>query len=315
MLENLKIMNINKKTVIVTGGAGFLGSHLVPALLEKGYKVHVVDNLVAGKMEHVPEGATFHMLDIRDAEKLTKLFTSVGPIFGVFHLAALPRVQFSIDNPEEAHGVNVDGMINVFRAAASAKARRIVYSASSSAYGDQDKLPLNEGMLPNPMSPYALHKLYGEYLVKLYSMHYNLPGVSLRYFNIYGPNADPKGAYAQAIIKFIDQRSKGQPLTVTGDGLQSRDSVHARDVVRANIAALEKEGVGKGEVINIGSGKQFSVLDVARMIGGEITFIAPRVEPRHTQADVSKADELLGWKPQVGLEEGITELKKLYSIK
>lgn len=308
----------SKKTVVVTGGAGFLGSHLVPALLREGYDVHVVDSLVAGKRKNVPKRAVFHKLDIRKKKSLVSLFSKIARekgIYGVFHLAALPRVQFSIDHPEEAHSVNVDGTINVLDAARAAKARRVVYSASSSAYGDQDSLPLHEKMVPNPMSPYAAHKHYGEFLVRNHSLHYGLPGVSLRYFNIYGPNADPNGPYAQAIIKFVYQRKEGKPVTVTGDGLQTRDSVHVKDVVRANILALEAKDVGKGEVVNIGSGRNVSVLDVAKMVGGDdIIFIAPRVEPRHTRADISRARELLGWTPSVSLEEGIAELKKLHGI-
>jgi len=307
-----------QKTVIVTGGAGFLGSHLVPGLIGQGYRVVVIDNLVAGKRENVPTGAAFYCLDVRERGALTTLFSQLstgnGGIYGVLHLAALPRVQQSIDHPDETHSVNVDGLRNVLFAARHAKVRRIVYSASSSAYGDQNDLPLHEGMVPNPMSPYAVQKHMGEFEVRNNARHYGLPGVSLRYFNIYGPNADPNGPYAQAIIKFIHQRKKGIPLTVTGDGLQTRDSVHARDVVRANILALESDRVGAGEVINVGSGRRVSVLEMAQMIGGEITFVAPRIEPRHTEADVRKAKELLGWRPTITLEEGIGELKKIHGI-
>lgn len=309
---------MNQKNVIVTGGAGFLGSHLVPELLRQGYRVHVIDNLVAGKREHVPEDAMFHEVDIRNPDRVELAFSRAakeGPIYGIFHLAALPRVQFSIDHPEEAHSVNVDGLNNVFAAARKFGARRIVYSASSSAYGDQETPILHEGLVPNPMSPYAAHKHYGEFVAKNHALHYGLQTVSLRYFNIYGPNADPNGPYAQAIIKFVNQRKRGEPMTITGDGLQTRDSVHARDVVRANIHALESESVGRGEVINIGSGRSTSVLDMAKMIGGEsYVFIAPRVEPRHTQADIARAKKLLGWEPTITLEEGIAELKRIYGI-
>ena len=302
------------KKVVVTGGAGFLGSHLVPALQTEGYEVHVVDNLIAGKRENVPKGATLHEVDIRDKQALTNLFQSFGEIAGVFHLAALPRVQFSIDHPEEAHDVNINGTLNVLLAARDAKAGRVVYSASSSAYGDQDVLPLHEGLLPKPMSPYALHKYVGEHYCKNFSLHYGLPTVSLRYFNLYGPKADPNGPYAQAIIKFIDQREHGKPMTITGDGEQTRDCVHVRDVVRANILALTDERVGNGEVMNIGSGKDYSVNAVADLIGGEKVYIAPRVEPRHTRADITRAKELLGWAPTISLEEGIAELKTIHGI-
>lgn len=307
----------SKKIAIVTGGAGFLGSTLVPALITEGYAVHVIDNLVGGKKEHVPKEAVLHITDIRDVAALDKIFTSVGSIDCVFHLAALPRVQFSIDNPQESHAVNVNGLLNVFEAARKAKVRRIVYSASSSAYGDQKEILLHEGMLPNPMSPYATQKYYGELIARQYSMHYGLETVSLRYFNIFGPHFDPHGPYAMAIGKFLTQTKKGEALTVTGDGSQTRDSVYATDVARANILAATSNKVGKGEVINIGSGRNVSVLEMAKLIGGKgkIVHIAPRVEPHDTCADISKAKKLLGWEPKVSLEEGIKLLKKEIGLK
>jgi nucleoside-diphosphate-sugar epimerase len=309
MTENKK-----RKKVVVTGGAGFFGSTLVAELVKAGYEVHVVDNLVSGKKEHVPKEATLHFIDIRDEAEVEKLFLSLAPIYGIFHLAALPRVQYSIDHPKEAHSVNVDGLLNVFSASAKAKARRLVYSASSSAYGDQEVLPLHEGLVPNPMSPYAAQKYYGEIMAKNYALHYGLPTVSLRYFNIFGPNFDPKGAYPQAIGLFLDLKKRGKPLTVTGDGLQTRDCVYSTDVAQANILALESDNVGKGEVINIGSGRNASVLDIAKMIGGEIVHIDPRIEPRNTKADITLAKKLLGWEPKVTLEEGIEKLKKIYKM-
>jgi len=302
------------KKVIVTGGAGFLGSTLVPELVKAGYEVHVVDDLSSGKKERVPAEATLHQIDIRDESKLNELFASLGDIYGVFHLAALPRVQFSIDHPKEAHSVNIDGLLNVFNAAAKAKVRRLVYSASSSAYGNQDVLPLHEGLVPNPMSPYAAQKYYGEIMAKNYALHYGLPTVCLRYFNLFGPNYDPKGAYPQAIGLFLYLKGEGKPLTVTGDGLQTRDCVYVTDVARANILALESDKVGKGEVMNIGSGTNPSILNIANEIGGEIVHIAPRVEPKNTKADISLAKELIGWEPKVTFKEGIAILKKLAGL-
>ena len=307
-----------KKKVIVTGGAGFLGSTLVPALLKEGYEVHVIDNLVSGKREHVPEKATLHEIDIRDVKALESVFKKVGHIYCVFHLAALPRVKFSIDFPLESHSVNVNGLLNVFEASRKAKVRRIVYSASSSAYGDQVVMPLNEEMKPNPKSPYASQKFYGELLARQYHLHYGLETVCLRYFNIFGPNFDPNGPYAMAIGKFLNQKKRNEPLTVTGDGSQTRDCVYATDVARANILAAESGKVGKGEVINIGSGKNISILKIAEMIGGKngkIIHVAPRVEPHDTQADITRAKKLLGWMPKVTIEKGITELKRLNAIK
>ncbi|HEY0908324.1 MAG TPA: NAD-dependent epimerase/dehydratase family protein [Candidatus Paceibacterota bacterium] len=310
-----------KKTVIVTGGAGFLGASLVPALVDAGYSVHVVDSLVSGKKERVPKEATLHVIDIRDAHAVEGLFAGIAlnsAIHCVFHLAALPRVQFSIDHPRESHDTNVNGLLNVFEAARKAKARRIVYSASSSAYGDQTTMPLQEDMKPNPKSPYAAQKFYGEVLAKQYALHYGVETVCLRYFNIFGPSFDPNGPYAMAIGKFLVAAKEGRPLTVTGDGSQTRDSVYATDVARANILAMESPKVGKGETINIGSGKNRSVLEMAKLIAGrngKIEHVAPRVEPHDTKADISKAKELLGWEPKVEFEKGIAELKKLSGIR
>ncbi|MDO8579787.1 MAG: NAD-dependent epimerase/dehydratase family protein [bacterium] len=329
MNKNIKTINKkNKKTankkVIVTGGAGFLGSTLVPSLLRGGYAVHVIDNLISGKREHVPKGAILHEVDIRDAKTLEDVFKKIGgggdtsDIHCVFHLAALPRVQFSIDNPLESHSVNVNGLLNVFEASRKAKVRRIVYSASSSAYGDQTVMPLREDMKPNPMSPYAAHKFYGELLAKQYALHYGIETVCLRYFNIFGPNFDPNGPYAMAIGKFLIAQKEGRPLTVTGDGSQTRDCVYVTDVTQANILAMESKKVGNGEIINIGNGKNISILNLAKMIAGrdgKIIHIAPRVEPHDTLADISKARKLLGWEPEVTIEEGIAELKRLNNIK
>lgn len=305
---------MKKNTIaLVTGGAGFLGQTLVPALMREGYTVHVIDNLISSKKSNVAKGAMFHEVDITDASALEKVFSSIGRIDCVFHLAALPRVQFSIDNPKESHAVNVNGLLNVFEAARKNKVRRIVYSASSSAYGDQTVMPLHEELKPSPMSPYATQKYYGELLARQYSLHYGIETVCLRYFNIFGPNFDPNGPYAMAIGKFLTQAKKGEPITVTGDGSQTRDCVYATDVARANILAATSTKVGKAEVINIGSGKNPSILSIAQLIAGKkgkIIHLPPRVEPHDTLADISKAKKLLGWEPQVSFKEGIEILKK-----
>jgi len=311
---------IMKKKVIVTGGAGFLGSTLVPALLNEGYEVHVIDSLVSGKRKNVPSGATLHKVDICNIKALENVFKKLGKkkVYCLFHLAALPRVQFSIDFPTESHNVNVNGLLNVFEAARKFGVRRIVYSASSSAYGDQSVMPLVEEMKPNPKSPYASQKFYGELLARQYHLHYGIETVCLRYFNIFGPNFDPNGPYAMAIGKFLNAKKEGRPITVTGDGKQTRDCVYATDVARANILASESKRVGKGETINIGSGKNISILEIAKIIAGKdgkIIHIASRVEPHDTQALISKAKKMLGWVPKVTIEKGIEELKGLNDIK
>lgn len=297
--------------VIVTGGAGFIGSNLVKALLLRGDEVHVVDTLVASKRERVPEGVTLHEVDIRDTEALKPLCVGVRSIF---HLAALPRVQFSIENPVETHDVNITGTLSVLEAARASGGGRVVYSASSSAYGDQTILPLVESMAALPKSPYGLQKYVGELICRLWSEVYGLPTVSLRYFNVYGPGLDPDGPYALVIGKFITQRKKGEPLTITGDGEQTRDFTHVRDVVRANILAAESAHVGKGEVLNIGAGRNVSIKRLAELMGGPVEFVEARLEPKHTQADTSLAKQLIGWEPTILFEDGITELKKDWGL-
>lgn len=304
-------MNNKRKKVVVTGGAGFIGSHLAATLLTEGYTVNVVDNLSGGKRGKVPEGAAFFEQDINDTAALTRVMT--GADF-VFHFAALPRVQYSIEHPVETNTANVDGTVSVLKAALDAGVKRVVYSASSSAYGDQVVMPLTEDMPANPKSPYGLQKYIGELYCRVFSDVYGLSTVALRYFNVYGPRADPEGAYALVIAKFLKQRSLGRPMTITGDGLQTRDFTHVRDVVRANILAAQSPNVGKGEAINIGAGQNASVLRIAELIGGPVEHIAPRLEPHDTLADNSRARELLGWEPTVPLEDGIAELKKEYNL-
>lgn len=297
------------KKVVVTGGAGFIGSNLVDVLVERGYEVHVVDSLVAGKREHVHRKAKLHVADVRDRKKLEKIFKNA---VCVFHLAALPKVQYSIEHPEETASVNVDGTLAVLTVAKKMKVGRVIYSASSAAYGDSEVLPLHEDLPARPVSPYGLQKYIGEHYVRLWSELYGLPTVSLRYFNVYGPRQSEEGAYALVIARFLKQRREGSPMTVTGDGMQTRDFTHVRDIVRANILAAESPKVGKGEVINIGSGRSISVLDIARHIGGPVKHIAPRLEPKHSRADNKRAKKLIGWKPQEKFENALAELKKLY---
>lgn len=293
--------------VLVIGGAGFIGSHLVDGLLEKGYDVHIVDTLVARGMELVNPKATLHTVDMCDYGALAPLF--IGATY-VFHLAALPRVQFSLEHPRETHEANVTGFLNVLIAAKEAGVKRVVFSSSSSVYGDQTVMPLVETMTPNPKSPYALHKYIGEQYARMWAENFGLETVSLRYFNVYGDRQDPSGAYALVIGKFLKMKKEGTPLTITGDGTQTRDFTHVGDIVRANILAAESANVRKGEAMNIGAGENQSVNRVAELIGGPIEYIPARFEPHDTLADSTKAKELLGWEPQVRFENGIAELLK-----
>jgi UDP-glucose 4-epimerase len=300
---------MNKKS-IVTGGAGFIGSHVVDALISLGYEVHIVDNMSAGKEENINPKAIMHKADIRNLEEISPLFKGVD---FVFHLAAFPQVQYSIEHPEETNDININGTQNVLIASQRAGVKRLIYSASWAAYGDHEKMPMVETDLPRPKSPYGLQKYVGEHLCRLWSEIYGLETVSLRYFNVYGPRQSDTGAYALVIARFLKQLREGQKMTITGDGLQTRDFTHVRDVVRANILAIESEKVGKGEVINIGAGNPRSVLEIAKLLGGDYEFIAPRIEPRHALASNLRAKELLGFVPQENFEDAIKELLRFNS--
>ncbi len=303
---------MQNEKVVVTGGAGFIGSNLTDALIEKGYEVHVIDSLIAGKRENINAKAFFHEKDIRNLSDMR--FAMEGAKY-VFHLAAIPRVQFSIDNPIETNDVNVGGTVNILKAAQEVGVKKVIFSASSSAYGDQDIMPLHEEMPAHPKSPYGLHKYIDELYCRLWSELYGLPTVSLRYFNVYGPRLDPNGAYALVIGLFLRLKKEGKPLTITGDGTQTRDFTHVRDVVQANILAAESDKEWKGEVINIGAGKNNTINELAELIGGPVEYIASRLEPHDTLADNSLAKKLLDWEPTVNFEDGILELKKIFAIK
>ena len=295
---------------LVTGGAGFIGSNLVDALIKRGDEVIILDNLSTGKRENINPQEQFIEVDLRDLEKIKPYFSGVDY---VFHCAALARVQPSIEDPVKYNDHNVNSTLNVLVAARDAKVKKVVYSASSSAYGNQTQMPLKEDMPPQPMSPYGLQKYIGEEYCRLFSIVYKLPTVCLRYFNVYGPRMATVGAYACAISIFGQQRKQGQPMTVVGDGQQRRDNTFVGDVVRANILAADS-GLGDGRSINIGRGKNNSVNEMAAMIGGPTTNLPPRLEPRETLADNSLARELLGWEPKVNLEEWILEYKKELGI-
>ena len=292
---------------VVTGGAGVIGSNLVDFLIKQGLVVIVIDNLVAGKRERVNPAAQLVVADVRDQKAIAPAFIDADY---VFHLAALPRVQYSIEHPVETHEVNVTGTMNVLLAAREAKVKRVVYSASSSAYGDSEVMPLREDLPAKPKSPYGLHKYVGELCCKMVTEVYHLPTVSLRYFNVYGPGQDPDGPYALVIGRFLKQRAAGESLMVTGDGEQTRDFTHVRDVVRANWLAATSVKVGHGEVINIGAGKNISINKLAAMIGGSTIHVPARLEPKHTLADITKAKKLLGWEPEIAFEQGLQELLK-----
>ncbi len=297
---------------LVTGGAGFVGSNLVDELIKRGDDVIIIDNLSTGLKENINKKAEFHELDIRNLAQIKPLFSGVDY---VFHLAAFARVEPSIKDPVTSNDINLNGTLNILTASRDANVKKVVYSASSSAYGNQETMPLHEGMPTSPMSPYGLQKYMGELYCQLFSELYNLPTVSLRYFNVYGKRMLLVGAYCLVIGIFANQKLKGQSLTITGDGEQKRDFTSVIDVARANILAAESEKANKGEAINIGRGKNYSVNEVAAMIGGETINIPPRIEPKETLANNTLARELLGWEPNVNLPEWIKEYKIEMGIK
>jgi nucleoside-diphosphate-sugar epimerase len=299
---------------LITGGAGFIGANLAIELLKQGHKVRVIDNYSAGKHDNrIQEEVEYVEGDIRDAKKVEEVMQGID---GVFHTAAIPRMPYSVEHPRETNDNNVNGTLNVLVAARDAGVKKVVYSASSSAYGDQKITPFTEDMKAKPMSPYGLQKFIGEEYCRLFSDLYNLQTVSLRYFNVYGPYMDPEGGYALVIGKFLRQKQENKPMTICGDGEYYRDYTHVSDIVNANILAMSTEKAGNGEVINIGNGKPYSVNELVELLGGEHTNIDSRPgDPRRTEANNTKAKELLGWQPKIPLKEGIIELKKDWGIK
>jgi len=298
--------------ILVTGGAGFIGSNLADALIQKGHEVLIIDNLSTGKKENVNSRAKFFKLDLRNYDEIHPIFKGVD---FVFHEAALPRIPLSIEKPQESNDINIKGTLNALVAAKFFGVKRFIYAASSSSLGSNDKIPMEEDGQCFPLNPYALQKYVGELYCKIFYGIYGLPTVALRYFNVYGPRQPREGSYAPVIGLFLTQKKKGEKLTITGDGEQTRDFTHVFDVVRANIMAMESDRVGKGEVINIGAGKNYSVNKIAEIIGGDAVHVAARPgEMQNTLADITKAKTLLGWRPEISLEEGIKKLLEAENV-
>ena len=295
--------------VAVVGGAGFIGSNIVDTLIKKGTKVLVLDNLSTGYIENINKKAKFIECDISKASvaNLKSLLTGCSV---VFHTAALARVQPSIADPVEFDQVNTNGTVRLLKACVDAGVKRVVYSASSSCYGNAEIFPTPETHTTNPLSPYGLQKYVGELYCKMFSQVYNIDTVCLRYFNVYGEKMNLEGAYKLVIAIFADQYKKGIPLTITNDGEQRRDFTYVKDVVQANILAAEVESKLKGESFNIGNGDNFSVNEVADIFGGEKNYFKFVLEPFETLADNKKAREVLGWKPKGNLKVWLTNYIK-----
>jgi UDP-glucose 4-epimerase len=300
------------KKIVVTGGAGFIGSGLVRKLLEKGVsRVEVIDDLSSGKLENLKDVASaveLHRADIRNPDAIGQ---AVAGADVVFHLAAIPSVPRSIAEPVPSHEVNIDGSFHLFRACAEGGVRRVVYAASSSAYGDTEVLPKVETMAPNPKSPYAAQKLMGEYYARVFTECFGLETVSLRYFNVFGPRQDPSSAYSGVLSLFMKALIERERPIIFGDGEQSRDFTYVDDVAELCWKAANAPGVS-GKVFNAGNGNRYTLNHVWKVLceieGVEVEplYGPPRAgDVRHSQADTTSAVSELGHSPRFSLEEGL----------
>ena len=323
--------------VIITGGAGFIGSHLAEELSRRGYRAVVLDDLSTGKMENISHllgpsmgsaqsplprwerskvrvnNVEFIHGSITDLSLLQKLFHGVDY---VFHQAAIPSVPRSIENPQASHEANITGTLNVLLAAKDNGVKKVIYASSCAVYGDTPTLPKTEDMSPNPQSPYTVTKLAGEYYCQVFHQVYGLPTVCLRYFNVYGPRQDPSSQYAAVIPRFICQVLDNRPPIIFGDGKQTRDFVYIKDVVDVNILAAESDATG---VYNIGRGERISINRLAELV---IKLVGNSVEPVHREprpgdighslADISRARQF-GYNPRHNLEEGLRETVSVMS--
>jgi UDP-glucose 4-epimerase len=301
---------------LVTGGAGFIGSHLVEELLRRGRRVRVLDDLSSGRRENlaaVTDDVDVVQGDILDVEAVRHAMRGVER---VFHQAALRSVPRSVDDPATSNRVNVEGTLNVLLAARAAGVARVVYASSSSVYGAALRLPLREDDPPAPVSPYAVSKLAGEQYGRVFAGLYGLPTVALRYFNVFGPRQDPASPYAAVVPRFMQAALRGEPLEIHGDGLQSRDFTHVRNVVLANCLAAESPAA-PGEVFNVAGGERHALMDLVEWLGRRLAGEAPPVQSRHvaaragdvrhTEAAIDKADRLLGYRPAVGFVAGLED--------
>jgi UDP-glucose 4-epimerase len=294
------------KNCLVTGGAGFIGSHLVRKLLEDGAKVTVVDDLSEGKWENLPVHPNLikHKVSI-----LANMAPYIAGKEVIFHLAAIPRLQRSVAEPWQTHRVNVDGTLNLLLEAKKQKIKKFIFASSSSVYGNKNKIPFCEDAKPDPLVPYSLQKVMAEEYCQMFPRLWGLKTISLRYFSVYGPRMNPDSPYALVIPKFIKLMSQDKAPTINGDGTHSRDFTYVSDVVEANLLAAKSNL--SGEIINIGAGQDISINKVVRtlnkLLGKKIKPIyGPAVpEPKITLASISKAKKLLGWQPKVKFADGL----------
>jgi UDP-glucose 4-epimerase len=294
--------------ILVTGGAGFIGSNLVDKLVQKGQKVIVLDNFSTGRRSnlshHNKKNVKIIKVDISGKKSLDKYFKNIDY---VFHLAGLADIVPSIENPNKYFKSNVVGTFNVIQAAKKAKIRKFIYAASASCYGMPNKFPINEDAKINPMYPYALTKWQAEELIMHWAKIYNFPAISFRFFNAYGPRSRTSGAYGAVFGIFLAQKLANKPLTIVGNGNQTRDFIHVSDLVKGIIKAALSKKIGK--IYNIGGGKEIRINKIAKLIGGKKIYIPKRPgEPDRSLANISKIKQDLNWRPKVKIEEGVKDL-------
>jgi UDP-glucose 4-epimerase len=300
---------------LVTGGAGFIGSHISEALVRRGDRVRVADNFITGYKKNIRDGVEFVEGDCADPDFAKRI---VAGMDYVIHQAAIPSVPRSVEKPLESHRANIDGMLHMLLAARDAGVKRLVFAGSSSVYGDTEVLPKTETMPTNPMTPYALQKLTGELYGQMFTKLYGFETVTTRYFNVFGPRQDPSSPYSGVISLFIKALSDGTRPTIYGDGEQTRDFTYVANVVDGVIRAAETPGVG-GHIINVATGSRISLnqlLDaLKRIFNSNVEPIykeARAGDVRDSQADISKAAKLLGYKPTVDFEAGLRETVKWF---
>lgn len=304
---------MNKK-VIVTGGAGFIGSHVVDLLVENGYSIVVFDNLLTGCKEYINKKAKFVRIDITDSNKIFKKVSEIKP-FAICHLAALPRIVRSMDDPINTNNINVAGTLVLLEAAKTNNVKRFVYSSSSSVYGQQKSFLFKESFKPHPISHYALQKLMGEMYCSFYAESFGMEIVSLRYFNVYGERQPDSGVYSMVIGKFLRKMKTGEKLPVYGDGTQTRDFTFVSDVARANLLSLTSNlPRGRNTILNIGTSKETSINQIVKYLGGVAEYIVPnprkKYEEQRKAADIHLVKKVIGWEPKVILKDGLKRLQE-----
>lgn len=310
----------NYSRILVTGGAGFIGSHIVDRLLKEGFEVTVIDDLSTGRRENLVHNLgrkDLHLIkgDIRDKSLVKRVIEDVD---AVFHEAALVSVPRSIENPLLTNEINVSGTLNLLKACVDANVKRFVYASSTAVYGDCKTLPIHENLRPQPISPYAVSKLAAENYVKIYHRVYSLNTVCLRYFNVYGPR-QTHSPYSGVITIFINNLLKNEPPVIYGDGKQTRDFIHVQDVVEANMLGLTKSAA-VGEILNVATGTRTTINQLAAMLQQILktslkpVYANPRPgDIKHSFADIAKAKKLLGYSPKTSLQKGLTQLVKWYA--